>query len=129
MFGLGSMTGIDVLTESEGVIPNPAWKAKKYNGDAWRIGDMYLASIGQHEYQITPVQLVRATVAIANKGTLLTPTLFLDKSVGRGKSIIPIPEKYFDIVQEGMQYAVMHGTASGLYMSRLASALTTASGR
>lgn len=123
MFGFGERTGIDFFREDEGTIPNPEWKAEKYHGDMWSVGDTYLASIGQHEYGVTPLQLARATAALGNGGVLVTPTLLRGKETER--IAVPIREEDLKIVQEGMEYAVERGTASGLYMDRFSIAAKT----
>jgi penicillin-binding protein 2 len=60
--GLGVLTGLDRLPENEGSIPRPATMADTLNN-----------VIGQGDTQITPLQIVRMTAAIANGGTLYTP--------------------------------------------------------
>lgn len=76
LFGLGTETGIDLIGEEDGVIPTPEWKAATFGiDDPWRIGNTYHTAIGQYGFQITPIQAVRFTAAIANGGKLLTPQL------------------------------------------------------
>jgi penicillin-binding protein 2 len=125
LFGLGSVTGIDLLSESEGLIPNPAWKEKEFNGDAWRLGDTYLASIGQHGYEVTPLQMVRAVAAIANNGQLITPSVLYKDTFDQESITLPIKANDLKVVKEGMEYAVINGTASGLYMDGLSIAAKT----
>ncbi len=125
LFGFGSATGIDFLTESEGAIPSPEWKAKEFNGDAWRVGDTYLASIGQHGYAVTPLQLVRAIGAIANEGKLMTPTDNNTNASPDENIVLPIKKEHFKVVKEGMEYAVVNGTASGLYLDGISVAAKT----
>lgn len=115
MFGFGKKTDIYpkyTLSEEEGVIPNPKWKAKNFEGDIWRIGDTYHTSIGQYGFQVTPLQVVRAVSAIANDGKLLTPTLL--KSSDPDSKRVSIRKKHFAVVREGMRRAVTDGTGSGL---------------
>ncbi|MFT7644966.1 MAG: penicillin-binding protein 2 [Candidatus Paceibacteria bacterium] len=125
MFGVGGLTGIDILSESEGVIPNPKWKEKKYNGASWRLGDTYLASIGQHGYEVTPLQLVRAATAIATNGQLVTPSILHKDEFVQESTSLPIKASNFNVVKEGMEYAVINGTAAGLYMDGLSVAAKT----
>lgn len=73
-FGLGSPTGIDLAGEASGLIPNPEWKKRVFN-EPWYLGDTYFTAIGQYSVQVTPLQMARATAAIANGGKLFTPTL------------------------------------------------------
>lgn len=118
MFGFNKKTGIDLIGEKEGVIPGPELKAKLNSEDPdWRIGDTYHASIGQGNFQVTPIEMAVYASALANKGIMLTPHL-LKNAVGTPSTAtaekIDIPEEYFDIVQKGMRMAVTDGTAKGL---------------
>jgi len=113
-FGLGSPTGIDFGTEEEGLIPGPSWKEDTF-GEDWRVGDTYYTAIGQYALQVTPLQMVRAIAAIANGGTLVTPTVIKGK-MGATKQV-GFSKETRDIVVSGMQQAVNDsevGTARGL---------------
>lgn len=126
MFGFGEKSGIYpryTLSEEEGVIPNPKWKAENFDGDIWRIGDTYHTSIGQYGFQVTPLQAVRAVAAIANDGKLLTPTLLKD-SEGSSERV-SIRKKHFKVAREGMRLAVTDGTGKGLNISQVKVAAKT----
>lgn len=73
-FGLGQKTGVDIAGESDGVVPSPAWKLAHKN-ENWYLGDDYQVGIGQGDLLVTPIQMVNATSAIANGGTLYKPQL------------------------------------------------------
>lgn len=115
MFGLGEKTGVILPNEQGGIIPNPTWKEKNFDGDPWRVGDTYNLSIGQYGLQVTPLQVVRYIAAIANRGTLFTPAI-VSSDESAGSSIhLPINPEYYDIVHQGMRAAVTDGgTAAGL---------------
>ncbi len=114
LFGFGQKTGIELGGEQVGTIPNPTWKADKFDGEPWRLGDTYNTAIGQYGVQVTPLQAVRATAAIANNGSLVVPTIL--KSSGSKTVYYPIDleQKNFDIVKEGMRMTVTEGTAASL---------------
>jgi len=115
MFGFGTTTGIDLWGEAGGVVPSPEWKAKNFPNDPWRIGDTYNSSIGQYGFQVTPLQAVRAVSAMANGGTLLTPTLLLDNPQSSKQiKTVPLKPENFQIVREGMRLSVTGGIAQGL---------------
>lgn len=125
LFGLGSETGIDLPDETEGVIPNPAWKAENFDGEKWFLGNTYHTAIGQYGFQVTPIQMARAVAAVANEGTLLTPHLLLS---GKDfpKVTLDINKNYFKVVKEGMRAAVNEGgTAQGLNVASIAVAAKT----
>ncbi len=116
LFGLAEKTGIDLPGEAAGTIPSPEWKEKNFDNDPWRIGDTYHTAIGQYGFQVTPVEMVRAVAAIANKGTLVTPHVVVDPAPANLKQVkLPIPEEDFAIVAEGMRAGVTDGgTAAAL---------------
>ncbi len=115
-FGFSKPTGFDFSKEAAGLIPNPEWKEKTFNGEIWRLGDTYNTTIGQYGMQITPIQAVVATAALANGGTLMTPSILFTSTstVASGKKIKG-SEEHFEVVREGMRASVADGgTAAGL---------------
>jgi penicillin-binding protein 2 len=80
-FGLGAPTGIQ-LSEAEGTIPSPEWKATNL-GEGWVPGDAVNMAIGQGFVEVTPLQMVDILGAIANGGRLVRPTL-IDRIGGGG---------------------------------------------
>lgn len=118
-FGFTKKTGFDTEKEGTGVIPDPAWKEKTFPGDIWRVGDTYNTGIGQYGVQITPIQAAVAVSAIANGGTLITPSiLFTATSTVVNGTKVPIDDDYFQVVKEGMRQGVSEGgTVSGLNIS------------
>ena len=112
LFGIGEKTGVDLPDEKGGTIPSIEWKAKNFKGDAWRIGDTYHTAIGQYGFQVTPMEMARATASIANKGTLVSPHYLLGNTIKENQKItLDLNRNYFDTVQSGMRMAVTDGTA------------------
>jgi len=115
-FGFGTELGKEYFKGPEGIIPDPDWKQENFDDD-WRVGDTYFTSIGQYGFQITPLQALRATSAVAT-GKMVEPSL--EKGAKPVKSDIDfIDDKYQTIVQEGMRQAVLDGTAKGLKRDHL----------
>lgn len=108
LFGFGETTGISIEGEVKGIVPGP-----DTTDDIWRIGDTYHVSIGQGNFQVTPLQMASAVAIIANKGTRLEPNLILGKEPVVLDNI-EISQKNFDVAREGMRMAVTEGTAHGL---------------
>lgn len=125
-FGMGQKTGIDLTGEEEGFVPNKEWKARMFPDDPlWRVGDSYNMSIGQGWLLITPLQLARAVLAIANKGELLQP--YLVQTVSRdgdadisehgmrpASRSVSVSDSSLAKAREGMRAAVVEGTALGV---------------
>jgi len=73
-FGLGERTGIDIPGESAGLVPSRDWKRRAL-GESWFHGETVIAGIGQGYMLSTPLQLAKATAAMANGGELRSPRL------------------------------------------------------
>ncbi len=113
-FGFSKKTGFDPSEEGTGVIPDPKWKEKTFD-DVWRVGDTYNTAIGQYGMQVTPLQVVTATAALANHGNLITPSiLFTSTSTKISGVKIKGDVENFKIAKEGMRMSVTEGIASGL---------------
>ena len=124
-FGLTEKTGIELLGELEGVIPTPEWKAERFNGDIWRLGDTYITAIGQYGSQVSPINAVRFIGAIANQGKLLKPSLILGGAPDPVVKSIKFDEEDWKIVREGMREGVTYGTSVGLNVPYVEAAAKT----
>jgi penicillin-binding protein 2 len=112
-FAIAEKTGIDFGNEAIGTIPNPDWKERIFSDGTWRLGDTYITSIGQFGFQVTPLQMTRAVAALANNGTLLTPTL-ITKEAQLQSVDIPISNNNYQIIQSAMRDTVTKGTARNI---------------
>ncbi|MEK7173982.1 MAG: penicillin-binding transpeptidase domain-containing protein, partial [Patescibacteria group bacterium] len=115
-FGMGQVTGIDLTGEKTGNMPNDVWKAERYPDDpVWRIGDTYNISIGQGGMTVTPLQMARATLAIANGGILKNIQIVRDAmNAAEHEKSLPFESGSLQIAREGMRRAVLQGTAIGV---------------
>ncbi len=98
-FRFDKISGIDLIGEKAGLIPNPGWK-KKIKNIPWRIGDTYNLSIGQGDFLATPLELLSAYVALANKGLYYKPHFLKNKKEIVAK--INFKEKNWQEVWQGM---------------------------
>lgn len=73
-FGFGSVTGIDLPNEKDGLVPTQDWMERAFKRP-WYPADTISVSIGQGSLLVTPVQLAVYMAAIANGGTLVKPHL------------------------------------------------------
>lgn len=119
LFGFGSEVPGDFFSGVEGVVPNPEWKKEVFPDEPWRLGDTYNTSIGQYGFQVTPLQAIRAVAALGNGGILLTPTIVArGNDLRQGTStVINIPKKDLEIINNGMREGVLRGTAAALNIS------------
>lgn len=72
--GLGERTGIALDHEKSGLIPDTAWKKKRF-GQPWFPGETPSVSIGQGYVSVTPLQMANLIATVANGGTLYRPWL------------------------------------------------------
>jgi penicillin-binding protein 2 len=121
-FGFGSQTGIDLPGEASGLVPTPAWKQSAFN-EQWYLGDTYFTAIGQYAMQVTPIQMARATAAVANGGKLLTPTLLADQTPSFVS--VPVSSSALAVVREGMREGVTNALANAINLPYLAVAAKT----
>lgn len=73
-WGFGQKTGIDLVGEQTGILPNRAWKERRV-GEPWYVGDTPSIGIGQGYNAFTLLQLAHATATLANRGAVMTPHL------------------------------------------------------
>jgi penicillin-binding protein 2 len=141
-FGFSHNTGVDVPSESSGIIPDPEWKevfyAERANEDSdgdgyvddwannWLPGDLLNMSIGQGDVTVTPLQLATGFSALANGGTVWRPHLALRIQAADGTVIqeikpqatgrLPFSKKDLDYVREALRGVVgPEGTAYYAY--------------
>lgn len=118
-FALGTPTGIDLLGESHGVSPTPAYKRQTFN-QPWFDGETVTAGIGQSYWLATPLQINQATTIIAQRGKAFTPHILkATRNPGTQEiiSIEPTPTTpitlrnpdYWQSVIDGM-VGVVHGS-------------------
>ncbi|MER5994351.1 penicillin-binding protein 2 [Streptomyces viridosporus] len=148
-FGLGKETGIDLPNEVTGRVPDRQWKLDywKANKDAWckygdkdgsyaekiayenclegnrlRAGDSVNYSIGQGDTLVTPIQMATVYAALANGGTLHSPTVGKAVISPDGKTVteiepeaygkLPITKKTLAEIDEALEGVATRGTAA-----------------
>jgi penicillin-binding protein 2 len=118
-----------LLSGPTGIIPTPEWKALKFNGEKWLIGNTYHTSIGQYGFQISPLHLLRAVSAIANGGKLVSPKIIKQENRQFPKDTIDLKldQSNLKVIQEGMHDGVIkdYGTGKGLYSENYSVAVKT----
>lgn len=106
-FGFGSVTNIDILGESKGILPSQAWK-REAKGLPWYRGETIISSIGQGYNLVTPLQLAKATSILANGGKIIQPHLLRGGELPTPEQIEIKDYKNWERVVTAMK-DVMHG--------------------
>ncbi len=123
-FGLGEKTGIDLPSESAGLLPGRRWK-KETQGDDWYEGDTLNFSIGQGALSATPLQMAMAVSALANGGILWKPSV-LERVVDPAGRVlyqrrteirkrVDLSAPVWELLRSGMQEVVRSGTGRGVF--------------
>lgn len=121
-FGLGTTTGIDLSGEAAGLVPSPEWKRATFK-EPWYTGDTYFTAIGQYAMQVTPLQMARATAAVANGGSLCTPRLVA--SLPPACTRVPAAPSALALARVGMRQAVTSALAGAINLPYVSVAAKT----
>ncbi|MDR2000535.1 MAG: penicillin-binding protein 2 [Zoogloeaceae bacterium] len=128
-FGFGQKTGIDLgvdgTSESEGVLPSPEWKKKRFRKpehQKWYSGETISIGIGQGYNAYTPIQLAQAVAGLANNGVIHRPHLvqaIVDARTGEQKTLeiappraIVLKREHVDIIKHAMIGVNKEGTGA-----------------
>lgn len=117
-FGYGRKLGIDLPSESRGLIPTPEMYDKIYGKGQWAYKNIYSISIGEGEYGVNVLKLANEAVVFANRGFWITPHIV--KGIGLEPNKIKvtptittrtdIDRSHFESVVNGMELVVSSGT-------------------
>jgi len=123
--GLGQRTGVDIEGESEGVLPSPEWKKRRFRHPAqqkWFAGETISIGIGQGYNAYTPIQLAQATATLANNGVMFRPHLvnyITDSKTGEKVAIereplrtLPWKQQNIDFIKKAMVGVNKEGTGA-----------------
>jgi penicillin-binding protein 2 len=113
--GLGSLTGIDLPGEKEGLVPTEEWSRNVRKTD-WYPGETISLSIGQGPLLVTPLQVAFLTAILANRGRKVVPHLlkFPSQALKQAEEIADSPARIisagtFEKVIKGMWKSVNEG--------------------
>jgi len=127
-FGFGKPTGIDLLAESSGLVPDRVYLDRVYGKSGWSKGMLLNLGIGQGDLLVTPLQMAQFAMILANRGIYYRPHLlnriydvehqeFINYRPER-REVQGISQKTFDVLLEGM-YRVVNmpgGTGRACYL-------------
>jgi penicillin-binding protein 2 len=117
-FGFGKQTGIDLIGESAGLVPDEAYFDQRYGKNKWSKGLILNVVIGQGDLLTTPLQMAYFAMNIANEGNSFKPHVKRGKQdplIGNEEfddpdsvQIMGIRPETYAFVKRGM-YMVVHG--------------------
>jgi penicillin-binding protein 2 len=107
--GFGKATGIDILHEKSGLLPDREWYEQRY-GEHWTEGHIFNLSIGQGDLLVTPLQLACAYTLFANDGKIPVPHLIKSGKVKHHKP--NISHDAIQLIKEGLLGVVSFGTGT-----------------
>jgi penicillin-binding protein 2 len=107
--GLGQPTGIDLPSETRGLLPTAEWKEKNQR-DKWRPGDTCHISIGQGMLLTSPLQMALLVSVFANGGTLYRPHLARREGPGERVREMGWPPAAIGLVRDGLHDVAAIGT-------------------
>lgn len=125
MFGLGAVTGINLPSESDGLVANRRYKEKVY-GEDWYLSETFDAAIGQGFQLATPLQMLQIISQVANGGHRFKPHLvskilapdgnvvktFEPEEVGQ----VQLSERTLSLIRQSLrEVAAEGGTASDAF--------------
>ena len=120
LFGLGEPTGVELPADFGGLVPTADWKRLTYS-ESWTTGDTYILSIGQGFLLVTPLAMLNVFNAVANGGNLYRPRIVHHVANAEGEVVepfepgliraLPVEAEHLAVVRQGMEGAVLYGTA------------------
>ncbi|MEL3906331.1 MAG: penicillin-binding protein 2 [Treponema sp.] len=120
-FGYGQPVEIDLPSQTEGLVPTPAWKERRFH-QKWLAGDTMNMSIGQGFMLASPLQVANMVAMAVNGGVIYKPHLLKEvRAAGTNKLVYEkkpeilkkndIPAEVFAQVRADMRYTITDGTA------------------
>lgn len=124
--GAGKKTGVEILGESDGLVPDPHWKKKKLK-EVWFPGNTLHLSIGQSFLLVSPLQAAKIISTIATGGRVPKPHLVKNTFKEAPERVIAIEDQALEIVRDGLRECVSSGTGQAARLSKVTVAGKTGS--
>ena len=113
-YSFGEKTGIELKSESPGLIADDAWKREQFNWE-WTVGDTVNMSIGQGFTQATPLQVSVMFAVPANGGYRVTPHLIKDeRGADNWRTSMNLKPSTVETLRKGLRAVVAGGTGAAL---------------
>jgi len=117
-FGFGTLTGVDILGETRGLLPSTEWKRRAYkraDQQKWYAGETISLGIGQGYNAFTMLQLGQAVATLANNGVRHPPHLVTATQNPETHTITPVkPPESIDLGLKPANLEVIHKAMVGV---------------
>lgn len=123
--GFGQLSGIDLLGEVKGVLPNTEWKRNNYKKpeqQKWYAGETISLGIGQGYNTFTMLQLASATATVANGQVKFKPQIVLNTQDAVSRFISPTAKmsalemhykpEHIAVIQKALASVTTEGTSA-----------------
>ncbi len=110
--GFGSETGLHLVKERSGLIPDTKWKHEKRN-QQWYLGDTFNAAIGQGYVAATPMQMAQLMSVVANGGLIYRPVMVKTEAPLQPIASVDIKPHILDLVRDGLYGVVNESGGTG----------------
>ena len=119
-FGYGKSVEIDLPSQTEGLVPSPVWKERRFH-EKWLGGDTMNMAIGQGFMLASPMQVANMVAMVVNNGVIYKPHLLKEVRAPSTNELVlekkpevlrqsDIAPEVFAQVRADMRYTITDGT-------------------
>jgi penicillin-binding protein 2 len=110
--GLGRETGLEMVRERHGLIPDTKWKEEKRK-QPWYLGETFNAAIGQGYVAVTPFQMAQLMSIVGNGGYIYRPSLLMLGNKPEPVEKVKIKQETLDTVKKALFGVVNENGGTG----------------
>jgi len=110
--GLGKESGLRLVRERKGTIPDTKWKTEKRR-QPWYLGETFNASIGQGYVAVTPFQMALLTSIISSGGYIYEPTIIALREKPQMAKKLNIHPENINEIKRGLYGVVNEPSGTG----------------
>ncbi|MDP6853218.1 MAG: penicillin-binding protein 2 [Candidatus Marinimicrobia bacterium] len=110
-FHFGEKTGIDILGEKKGNVPNKDYMNSRYGRYGWAAGNLLTFIIGQGDVLVTPLQVAQFMSLIATDGNTYQPHLVKNQDTPAVQ--VHLQQNTWEFIQKATWNVVNHKEGTG----------------
>lgn len=110
--GLGKESGLRLVKERKGVVPDTKWKQEKKR-QPWYLGETFNASIGQGYVAVTPFQMAELMSTVSNGGYIFVPSLLMLKEKPQMTKKLNVHSENINEIKKGLFGVVNEPSGTG----------------